>query len=137
MYPVFHKETQGIHLAEVEARGKRGQTQKVPGNLSWVPLDKGPLLNTDKWKIITAIEQDLHTAFFSDQAIAHARARAFFTTEEGYIGTAGSMIEIGDRIALISGVSVPLVLRMDEGGINHFRLISKGFILFEKSHPFG
>jgi hypothetical protein len=57
----------------------------------------GPILDRDQWKLMATIEGDLWTAFLSNQAIGHSRTKAFFPMEEGYNGTAGSMIEIGKR----------------------------------------
>ncbi len=93
-----------------------------------LPPDMHHILETDQWKIMEAIMQNTKTAFFSNQAIKHARSKAFFTTKEGYIGTASTTIEVGDRLALVSGVAVPLVLRKAEGGPDWYTLVCPAFV---------
>lgn len=46
-----------------------------------------------------------------------AERRALFTTDRGHIGTGAPGVRVGDRLALIAGVRVPMVLREKRGGV--------------------
>jgi hypothetical protein len=66
---------------------------------------------------------------FHSVAIVHAAMKCFFLTEQEYFGTAPDplplSIEAGDKIAIISGLEMPLVIRPVEGG---YRLITHVFV---------
>lgn len=49
--------------------------------------------------------------FFHSTASLNARQRAFFTTENGYMGLGSTDIRVDDYVALISGFKVPMVIR--------------------------
>ncbi|KAL8856235.1 MAG: hypothetical protein Q9178_007152 [Gyalolechia marmorata] len=58
-------------------------------------------------------------------AVLFSNRKCFFTTEEGYMGTAPDFIQSGDCIALISGVCMPLVLRPVSDG---FHLVTHAYV---------
>ena len=59
--------------------------------------------------------------------IVHAtRSRTVFYTDGGRIGTGSDSIEIGDCIALLDGVNVPMVIRMGEHG--GYKMIAPAYV---------
>jgi hypothetical protein len=69
---------------------------------------------------LMAFESDREASKYNSQVWAFANRRALFTTEEGYMGTAPAritetgaenLIEAGDRIAIVAGLEMPVVLR--------------------------
>jgi hypothetical protein len=74
-----------------------------------------------------AIEQDPKALLFNSHAVALARMKAFFITKKGYMGTASHSITVGDQVALVSGVHVPLVFRKWDDN-EAFRLMGPAFV---------
>ena len=62
---------------------------------------------------------NLAVRYFSEYL---AERRALFTTDRGHIGTGAPGVRVGDRLALIAGVSVPMVLR-ERGGIGNEHVV--------------
>lgn len=63
---------------------------------------------------------------FFYKALVFSNRKCLFTTEKGYLGTGPELILDGDRIAVIAGVCMPLVLRpVEEGG---FRLVTHAYV---------
>ena len=66
---------------------------------------------------------------FQSMAMAFSQKKAFFYTENAYFGTAAESpavsIQPGDKIAVVSGLSMPLALRPVEGG---YRLVTHVYI---------
>jgi hypothetical protein len=50
----------------------------------------------------------------------------FFTTQRGYMGMSADTLQAGDRIMLISGVAIPMVVRFDCDG--SYRLVAPAYI---------
>ena len=50
----------------------------------------------------------------------------FFVTSTGYIGMATMHLAVGDKVALINGVAMPLLLRNSEGG--KYQVVGPAFI---------
>ena len=63
---------------------------------------------------------------FQFPAMVFSNKKCFFTTENGYIGTASGLIQAEDRIAVVAGLSVPLILRPVEGDV--FQLITHAYV---------
>lgn len=68
---------------------------------------------------------------FNDMVLAASQKKCFFYTENGYFGTAPdplpTSLQIGDKIAIISGVEMPLLLRPVEGGYL-YRLLTHVYV---------
>ncbi|KAI4264995.1 MAG: hypothetical protein L6R38_009723 [Xanthoria sp. 2 TBL-2021] len=60
------------------------------------------------------------------KAMVFSNRKCFFTTEEGYFGTGPDLIQDGDRIAVIAGLCMPLVVRPMENG--RFRLVTHAYV---------
>jgi hypothetical protein len=43
--------------------------------------------------------------------LRHARSKCFFSTANGYFGTAAGLVQQGDKIAVLAGLKTPVVLR--------------------------
>jgi hypothetical protein len=72
------------------------------------------------------IEEDRYAYYFSNNIIPMARMKAFFITEDGYIGTAPHSIAVNDHVVLVCGAPHPLVLRKQDSG--NFRLLGPAFV---------
>lgn len=57
-----------------------------------------------------------------------AERRALFTTDRGHVGTGAPGVRVGDRLALIAGVSVPMVLREKRGGSGDYVVVGPAFV---------
>jgi hypothetical protein len=57
-----------------------------------------------------------------------AERRALFTTDKGHIGTGAPSVRVGDRLALIAGVSVPMVLREKRGRDGEYVVVGPAFV---------
>lgn len=57
-----------------------------------------------------------------------ADRRALLTTERGFIGAGAAGVRVGDRLALIAGVSVPMVLREKRGRGGGFVVVGPAFV---------
>lgn len=53
------------------------------------------------------------------EALRHVIGKCFFSTANGYFGTAAGLVEEGDRIAVLAGLETPMVLRKVDHGY-HF-----------------
>ena len=50
------------------------------------------------------------------EVLRHALRKCFFSTANGYFGTAAGLVEQGDMIAVLAGLETPMVLRkVDQG----------------------
>jgi hypothetical protein len=56
-----------------------------------------------------------------------SKLKVIFSTKEGLMGTASHIVDITDKIVLISGVDVPLVLRSCGSG-NEYLLMGPAFV---------
>jgi hypothetical protein len=65
---------------------------------------------------------------FHTQASIGTRVKSFFITERVFYGTATAAIERGDRIILVAGLRVPLVVRLVDERDDHFRVIGPAFV---------
>lgn len=99
-----------IGMDKVEALLEE-QSSQYPKISPWLPEDKHYLTQSEQWKIMRAIEQNPMAKLFHTHDLLGAIEKAFFITENGYIGTASHSIAAGDQIVLLSGLSVPIVLR--------------------------
>jgi hypothetical protein len=52
-------------------------------------------------------------AFIQHEIALYTYNRAFFTTEDGYMGMGPRWAEVGDRITLIAGLATPFIVRRD------------------------
>lgn len=57
-----------------------------------------------------------------------SRERIIFITRDGYIGTGPAGIQAGDRIALIAGIPVPLVLREMAAASGRFVVVGPAYV---------
>lgn len=57
-----------------------------------------------------------------------AERRALFTTDRGHVGTGAPGVRVGDRLALIAGVSMPMVLREKRGGSGDSVVVGPAFV---------
>lgn len=66
---------------------------------------------------------------FHSLALAFSQKKTFFYTENQYFGTAPdplpTSIQDGDRIALVGGLEMPLIVRLVEGG---YRLVTHAYV---------
>ena len=101
---VYHK------LQQLEHVGPGPPTQAVLQRLD----SSGPIVS------LTALNLEEEALHYHYAVLKSANRMAFFTTEEGYMGTtparmtdtgAVNLIEAGDRIAIIAGLNMPVVLR--------------------------
>ena len=58
-------------------------------------------------------------------AVLYSNLKCLFTTENGYFGTAPDFVKPGDRIAVIAGISMPMILRPVETG---YELVTHGYV---------
>lgn len=122
----FPNVAEGFGMDMVEERLEK-QKDVYPRIPSWLPKDLHHLTESDEWKIMQAIEQDPKASFFSGHAVPLSRGKAFFTTEKGYMGTTSYAIAIGDHIILVSGLSIPLVVRQ-KGDTSLFMLMGPAYV---------
>ncbi|KAN0098909.1 Heterokaryon incompatibility protein (HET) domain containing protein [Hyaloscypha variabilis] len=83
-------------------------------------LDRGLHMGCVLWT-----NEDRDVAEFHDSLWAFQRGKSFFTTKEGWIGTAEGTIREGDLIVLVAGLNMPLVL--SPVGEN-YRLVGHGYV---------
>ena len=79
------------------------------------------------WEVLTEKITHPHEKFLVYQKafIRHFFMRSFFTTKNGFIGLGPAAAMTGDRVALLAGSQVPLVLR-PRG--DHFQLIGECYV---------
>lgn len=94
---------------------------------SWLPEELHSLTETDEWKIMHAIDLSPKASFFHHHALLLSKLKAMFSTDEGLMGTAPHSVDVGDKIVLISGVDVPLVLRPCSSG-DEYTLLGPAFV---------
>ena len=58
-------------------------------------------------------------------AVLYSKLKCLFTTERGYFGTAPDFINPGDRVAVIAGLCMPMILRPVETG---YELVTHGYV---------
>jgi hypothetical protein len=97
-------------------------------DISTLPEPYQQRLMTDEWAIHRGIQQDEKAALFHTQASIGTRVKSFFITERVFYGTATAAIERGDRIILVAGLRVPLVVRLVDERDDHFRVIGPAFV---------
>jgi hypothetical protein len=116
----------GIGMDKVEAllEEQSSENPKIP---PWLPEDMHYLTQSEQWKIMRAIEQNPMAKLFHVHAFLGAIKKAFFITENGYIGTASHSIAAGDQIVLLFGLRVPIVLRKGDDG-RSYRLMGPAFV---------
>lgn len=57
-----------------------------------------------------------------------AGQRVLFATTQGHIGSGPASMAVGDRLMLLKGVAVPMVLRPVKEGYNEFRVVGPAFV---------
>lgn len=57
--------------------------------------------------------------------LKHARRKCFFSTANGYFGTAAGLVQQGDRIAVIAGLETPVVLRKAD---HEYRFVTHAYV---------
>jgi hypothetical protein len=83
--------------------GRRGAKNRLP----WPRT--GPL-RTDKWySYLERDRSDFHEAFHRVHSVC--KSKSFFVTNDGYIGLGPPGATTGDRICVVLGCDVPLVIR--------------------------
>lgn len=75
---------------------------------------------------ITAMEDEVDTCIF--QMTVACRYRKFSVTEKGYIGLVPGNAEVGDKIFIPLGSTVPFVIREGEGEQGTFELLGDAYI---------
>ncbi|KFZ17215.1 hypothetical protein V501_01849 [Pseudogymnoascus sp. VKM F-4519 (FW-2642)] len=80
--------------------------------------DPLPVINTPEWRIMIAVNnggaQNIHYWIYQ-----MTTAKTIFITEEGYIGIGSDLIQEGDKVILIPGFNVPMIVRECEDGSHH------------------
>ncbi|KAH0537231.1 hypothetical protein FGG08_005973 [Glutinoglossum americanum] len=71
------------------------------------------------------LAEDHQLMEFHDSVWAFHRGMSFFMTNEGWMGTVEGLPAEGDVVALISGLSMPIVLRRDAG---NYRLVGHAYV---------
>ena len=94
----------------------------------WLPHRHHSVTETQEWKIMQTIDKTRPARFFHAHAKDCSLLKAFFLTENGYMGTAPYSIQQSDQIFLVSGSHVPLVLRPNASPPNTFTLICSAFM---------
>lgn len=79
------------------------QSKGVLCDLLSIESNHEPLSDTDQWKYPSWILDAFH-------------GRAFFVTDDGYIGLAPRTVEPEDQVCILLGCRAPLVLRLDATG---------------------
>ncbi len=115
------------------------QGREEPGTPSQAALESMTqrLPEASPWGLLMTTEASKYHSLVS----SFANKRALFTTEEGYMGTAPAivpdnnqatnMIEAGDKIAVVAGLEMPMVLRpveMDGPGEVVYRLVTHVYL---------
>jgi len=91
-------------------------------------LDPVTTVNTLEWRVMIALAdprppglQALHM-----KIVNHTTGMAVFLSEDGYLGIASDASRVGDEIALISGLELPMVVRRSDDG--SFRFIAPAYV---------
>jgi hypothetical protein len=79
-------------------------------------------------KIMQAIYKNRLARFFREHAKKCSLLKAFFLTENGYMGTAPYSVQQSNQIFLVSGSHVLLVLRLNVSLPNTFTLVCSAFV---------
>ena len=76
--------------------------------------------------------QGLHAIFtsksvtYNSLVLSFSNKKCLFVTQRGYMGTAPDMIRAGDRIAVVAGMPMPLILRPADD--NTLKLVSHAYV---------
>lgn len=70
------------------------------------------------YKIIVMLGANYHTGTYAYFVQTRLRESRFVITKHGYMGTAPPMAKVGDGIFLVSGLSLPMLVRQQEDGAN-------------------
>lgn len=91
-------------------------------------VDPVPIINTPEWRVMVALAdardanlQSLHLKIYNQ-----TMGMAVFITEDGYLGVSSDALKVGDEIALISGLSLPMVVRRVEDAT--FRFVAPAYV---------
>lgn len=76
-------------------------------------------------RILRALMFDDRVFRYNAIALTFSKGKCLFTTEGTYIGTAPDLVQVGDRIAVVAGLSMPLILRPANGG---YQLITHAYV---------
>ncbi|KAG8528679.1 uncharacterized protein KY384_006366 [Bacidia gigantensis] len=79
----------------------------------------------EEQRILRALMYDDRVIRYTSIAATASKGKCFFTTERAYMGTAPDFVQVGDRIALVAGLSMPLILRPVYGG---YQLITHAYV---------
>ncbi len=94
----------------------------------WEGRSPDAIIQTDEWKISRIIHSDAQALIFHTQAQRCCRAKHFFITSDGWIGTAPASIETEDMLILVSGVPFPLVVRPSVRSDGAYELLGPAYI---------
>jgi hypothetical protein len=65
---------------------------------------------------------------YNDELMSDRRSELFFQTMEGYIGVSPTRFEIGDRIAVLPGLSVAIALRPVVNSLDTFQIVGPCYL---------
>jgi hypothetical protein len=77
-----------------------------------------------EWQSFLALATGPATQYHFE-VLRHALKKCFFSTVNGYFGTAAGLVEEGDRIAVFAGLEMPVVLRRVDQG---YSLITHAYV---------
>ena len=94
----------------------------------WEGWSPDAIIKTEEWKISRIIHSDAQALIFHTQAQRCCRAKHFFITSDGWIGTAPASVETEDMLILVSGVPFPLVVRPVVRSEGSYELLGPAYI---------
>ncbi|KAF8860397.1 HET-domain-containing protein [Acephala macrosclerotiorum] len=98
-----------------------------------LPPDSGDCLNMDDCRkafiaCVSKGEQQQNTAIYTFFLQIFLPGRAFFVTDEGYIGLGPASARPGDRVMVILGCPVPILLRPVPGRREYYQVVGECFV---------
>lgn len=91
-------------------------------------VDPIPVINTPEWRVMIALadpgtpkQNQLHL-----KIVRKTVGMTMFTTEGGLLGTCSDALKVGDEIALISGMNLPMIVRRMGNGT--FRFVAPAYV---------
>jgi hypothetical protein len=80
-------------------------------------LNPSAVTDTLTYKIVAVMRMTVHTSTYENMVIGKIVHSRFMTTRDGYMGTVPPNAQVGDYVFLVSGLSLPMIIRR-EGGVN-------------------
>lgn len=78
-------------------------------------LNPSDVTNTLTYKILAVMRMTVHTNTYEAKVIRETMHSRFMTTRDGYMGTVPPNARVGDDVFLVSGLSLPMIIRREDG----------------------